>query len=79
MAVKEQATAANVEHESVEGERLVSDTLVGEVIHLFNGLAEYSSKNDKYGITFPDGSTEEEKCLIVYCVLLIDYLLFSNF
>jgi hypothetical protein len=48
-------------------------------VHLFNGLSEYSSKNDKYGIAFPEGASEEEKCLIVYCVLLIDYLLFCNF
>lgn len=57
----------------------MEDTLVGEIVHLFNGLSEYSSKNDKYGITFPENSSEEEKCLIVYAVLLIDYLLYSNF
>jgi hypothetical protein len=65
--------------EAVEGQKLMEDTLVGEIVHLFNGLSEYSSKNDKYGITFPEGSSEEEKCLIVYAVLLIDYLLYSNF
>jgi hypothetical protein len=59
VAVKDQSTAANIEHESVEKERLISDTLCGEIMHLFNGLAEYSSKNDKYGITFPEGSGEE--------------------
>ena len=42
-------------------------------------MSEYTSKNDKYGICFPSDSNEEEKCLIVYCTLLIDYLLFSNF
>ena len=36
----------------------MSDTLCGEIMHLFNGLAEYSSKNDRYGITFPEGSSE---------------------
>jgi hypothetical protein len=49
---------------------------VGEIVHLFNGLAEYTSKNDKYGMTLPENSTEEEKFLIIHCVLLIDYLLF---
>jgi len=43
------------------------------------GLSEYTSKLDKYGITLPDNTSEEENCLIVYCVLLIDYLLFENF
>ena len=52
---------------------------VGEIKHLFNGLSEYTSKNDRYGICFPVESGEEEKCLIVYCVFLIDYLLFCNF
>lgn len=51
----------------------------GEIVHLFLGLSEYTSKLDKYGITLPDNVTEEESCLIVYCTLLIDYLLFENF
>lgn len=33
--------------------------MVGEVVHLFNGLSEYTSKNDKYGITLPEDSNEE--------------------
>ena len=78
VAPHENSTAAQMEEE-VEGQKLMEDTLVGEIVHLFNGLSEYSSKNDKYGITFPQGSSEEEKCLIVYAVLLIDYLLYSNF
>lgn len=48
-------------------------------MHLFNGFSEYTSKNDKYGITLPRDSSEEEKCLLVHCVLLMDYLLFENF
>jgi hypothetical protein len=30
----------------------------GEIVHLFLGFAEYTSKLDKYGITLPENSTE---------------------
>lgn len=49
---------------------------MGEIKHLFNGLAEYTSKNDKYGISLPEEASEEQKCLLIHCVLLVDYLLF---
>jgi len=62
-----------------ESNKLYGDTQVGEIMHLFNGFGEYTSKNDKYGITFPVDAGEEEKCLLIYCTLLIDYLLFCNF
>jgi hypothetical protein len=55
---------------------LVKGEKAGEIVHLWNGCAEYTSKNDKYGIKLPENSNEEEKCLLVYCTLFIDYLLF---
>lgn len=58
-----------------EDAQIMQESLVGEIVHLFNGFAEYTSKNDKYGISLPEG-TEEDKCLILYATLLIDYLLF---
>jgi hypothetical protein len=36
-----------------EGSQFIEGETVGEIVHLFNGLSEYTSKNDKYGITFP--------------------------
>lgn len=61
-----------------ETDDLMEGLVVGEIRHLFNGFSEYTSKNDKYGITFPLHSSEEEKCLLVYTTLMIDYLLFKN-
>lgn len=60
----------------LEEERLIGGHKVGEIVHLFNGFTEYTSKNDKYGLTMPEDASEEQKCLLVYCALLIDYLLF---
>lgn len=31
----------------------------GEIVHLFMGFSEFTSKLDKYGITLPEDSTEE--------------------
>ena len=30
----------------------------GEIVHLFSGLGEYTSKRDNYGITLPSNSSE---------------------
>jgi hypothetical protein len=46
------------DHEIAEGEELMQGGVVGEIVHLFNGLSEYSSKNDRYGIAFPDHADE---------------------
>lgn len=62
--------------EEESGLQLREGPVEGEIVHLFSGFGEYTSKRDKYGITLPRDSTEEENALIVYTTLFIDYLLF---
>lgn len=57
----------------------IEETVEGEIVHLFSGFGEYTSKRDNYGITLPRDSTEEENALIIYTTMFIDYLLFENF
>ena len=54
----------------------IDGEVVGEIVHLFNGFGEYTSKNDKYGIKLPTESSEQQKCLLIHCALMIDYILF---
>jgi hypothetical protein len=52
----------------------VSKVKVGEIINVYNGCCdEYYTKADKFIINFPAEATLDQKLVITYAALSIDY------